>query len=245
VEHGVALADQKDNIMHYLALLIRPEQADTTHDPTEEMARYRQFHDAAAAAISAGDSLTPAATGVRITGGPDHPVITDGPFAEGAEVAGGYYVFDAENLDDAIALAQQIPLARYGAVEVRPMVVWNAPTQAVGDDWLALLLEPPENVEPPTAEQLDACHCKHAEFGRAAGDHILAGAPLHGPETATTVRVRDGNVVLTDGPFAEGAEVASGFYLLRATDKETAVKVAAMIPASAVELRRLTGVSGL
>jgi hypothetical protein len=245
VEHRVALADQKDDIMHYLALLISPEHAHTTHDPAEEMERYRQFHDAAAAAISVGDSLTPAAAGVRITGGPDHPVITDGPYAEGAEVAGGYYVFDADNLDDAIAVAQQIPLARYGAVEIRPMVAWNAPTQEVGADWLALLLEPPEDIQTPTAEQLDAATCKHAEFGRAAVDHILAGAPLHAPDTATTVRVRDGDVVLTDGPFAEGAEVASGFYLLKATDRETAVKVAAMIPASAVELRQLTGVSGL
>ena len=42
------------------------------------------------------------------------PIVTDGPFAEGAEVAGGYYVFEAENLDEALALARDIPAAKYG-----------------------------------------------------------------------------------------------------------------------------------
>jgi len=64
---------------------------------------------------------------VRITGGPDAPTVTDGPFAEGAEVAGGYYVFEAENLDEALALARDIPAAKHGAVEVWPMVMWNQP----------------------------------------------------------------------------------------------------------------------
>jgi hypothetical protein len=68
---------------------------------------------------------------------------------------------------------------------------------------------------------------------------------LHAPSTATTVRVRDGEVLLTDGPFAEGAEVANGFYLLSAADRDEAAKIASMIPASAVQLRRLAGIAGL
>jgi hypothetical protein len=67
---------------------------------------------------------------------------------------------------------------------------------------------------------------------------------LHEPATATTVRVRDGDVTLTDGPFAEGAEIATGFYVLKG-DRDEAVKLASMIPAGAVELRQLAGVSGL
>ena len=63
------------------------------------------------------------------------------PFAEGAEVAGGYYVFEADNLDEALALAQDIPAAKYGAVEVWPMVHWQAPEQPLTNDWLALLLD--------------------------------------------------------------------------------------------------------
>jgi hypothetical protein len=79
----------------------------------------------------------------------------------------------------------------------------------------------------------------------AAGDHIVAGAALHEPATATTVRVRDGQVLLTDGPFAESAEIATGVYLLAAADRDEAVKLAGMIPASTVEVRQLAGLSGL
>jgi hypothetical protein len=86
---------------------------------------------------------------------------------------------------------------------------------------------------------------QHVEFGKAVGDHILAGAPLHPPSTATTVTVRDGKVAFTDGPFVEGAEVANGFYVLSAADRDEAVKIASMIPATSVELRQLAGVSGL
>jgi hypothetical protein len=73
----------------------------------------------------------------------------------------------------------------------------------------------------------------------------VGGAALHEPATATTVRVRDGKVLLTDGPFAESAEIATGFYLLTAADREQAVKLASMIPASVVEVRQLAKVSAV
>ena len=97
--------------MHYFALLLGPEST-TAPDPeaaAAEMAAYQAFHAKAAPAIRGGDALTPSATGVRITGGPDAPTITDGPFAESAEVAGGYYVFEAENLDEALGVGPRHP----------------------------------------------------------------------------------------------------------------------------------------
>ncbi len=232
--------------MYYFALLRIAERELTADERRTETQAYTDFHTRAAEAIRGGDALTSAADGVRITGGRDHPLITDGPFAEGTEVAGGFYVFEADNLDDALALAQQVPAARYGAVEVWPMVHWQAPEAApTGDDWLALLLEPAETVAVPGTAEWEEGVSRHIEFNAAAGDHVLGGAPLHPPTTATTVRVRGTDVLLTDGPFAESAEVANGFYLLRAADRDEAAKVAAMIPASAVLLRRLAGVAGL
>ena len=233
--------------MHYFALLLGPEGARPTDpdDQVAEMTAYQAFHASAASAILAGDALLPSATGVRITGGPDSPSVTDGPFVEGAEVAGGYYVFEAENLDDALALARDVPAAKYGAVEVWPMVHWMAPSSPVGTAWLALLLESPDDVNVPGSPEWEAGAAAHVECASAVGDHFLAGAALHPPSTATTVRVRDGRVTLTDGPYVEGAEVANGFYVLSATDRDEAVKIASMIPASAVELRQLAGVSGL
>jgi hypothetical protein len=129
---------------------------------------------------------------------------------------------------------------------VWPMVRWIAPDRpTTGDDWLALLLEPAGTAPAPGSAEGKDGERRHGEFNRAASDHVLGGAPLHPPSTATTVRVRDGEVLLTDDPFAEGAEAANGFYLLRAADRDEAAKIAAMIPASAVQLRRLAGVSGL
>jgi hypothetical protein len=232
--------------MQYFALLISKERDLTSDEGAAEMAAYEAFHAKAASAIRGGDALLPAATAVRITGGPDAPIVTDGPFAEGAEVAGGYYVFEAENLDDALALARDIPAAKHGAVEIWPMAGPGPTPQPVeGPTWIALLLEPPDRPVPPGTPEWEAMVVQHQQFGAVAGDSIKGGAGLHPPSTATTVRVRDGEALITDGPYVEGAEVANGFYVISAADRDEAVKIASMIPASAVELRQRAGVSGL
>lgn len=231
--------------MQYFALLITHPRDLSPEQAAAEMTAYRDFHAKAGSAILGGDALASAAAAVSITGDLADRVITDGPFAEGAEVASGYYVFEADNLDEALALARDIPAAKYGAVEVWPMVHWTAPQQKLGSDWLALLLEPPEKVNTPGSEEWDRVVAQHVELGKTIGEHILSGAPLHPPSTATTVRVRDGKVTLTDGPYAEGAEVANGFYVLRAPDRDAAVKLAALIPATTVQVRQLAGIAGL
>jgi hypothetical protein len=232
--------------MQYFALLISKERNLTPEEGAAEMAAYEGFHAKVASAIRGGDALLPAASAVRITGGPDAPVVTDGPFAEGAEVAGGYYVFEAENLDEALAFARDVPAAKHGAVEIWPMAGPGlTPQPAEGPTWIALLLEPPDRAVQPGSAEWEAGVVRHQEFGAAAGQHIKGGAGLHPPSTATTVRVRDGEVLITDGPYIEGAEVANGFYVLSAADRDEAVKVASMIPASAVEVRQRAGVSGL
>ena len=74
-----------------------------------------------------------------------------------------------------------------------------------------------------------------AEYGEFTTDiqksgHFKAGDALHGVKTATTVRVRDGKVQRTDGPFAETKEQLAGFYLIEARDLNEAIRVAAKIP---------------
>jgi hypothetical protein len=236
--------------MQYFALLLSPSDApEDRTDPAAleaEMTAYHDFHAREASSIKAGDALTPAEAGVRIKGGPDAPVITDGPFPESAEIAGGFYVFEADDLDAALALGRQIPHAGKGAVEIWPMLMdFEPPTKLTGEHWLALLLEPPGTTVEPGTPQWEEGIKRHGEFGAAAGEHIIGGAALHGPTTATTVRVRDGETLLTDGPFVEGAEVANGFYVLSAADREEAAKLASMIPATTVEVRQLMGVAGL
>jgi hypothetical protein len=68
-----------------------------------------------------GNPLQPTstATTVRVQGG--KTLTTDGPFAETREQLGGYYLVEAKDLDEAIALAARIPSARMGSIEVRPI----------------------------------------------------------------------------------------------------------------------------
>ena len=59
---------------------------------------------------------------------------------------------------------------------------------------------------------------------------LVAAEPLHPVETATTVRVRNGQVTVTDGPFAETKEALAGFYLIEARDLNEAIQHASKIP---------------
>ena len=231
--------------MHYFALLLSPEHASPTPDDAGRRDDRLPGRSTPRPPRPSGPATrcSPSATGVRITGGPDAPTVTDGPFAESAEVAGGYYVFEADNLDDALELAREIPAAKYGGVEVWPMVHWIA-RECAGRQrsWLALLLEPPDDVVAPGSPRVGRGHRRARRVRQARqATTSVGGAPLHPPTTATTVRVRDGEVLLTDGPYVEGAEVANGFYCFDAADRDEAVKLASMIPATTVELRQLVG----
>lgn len=64
----------------------------------------------------------------------------------------------------------------------------------------------------------------------AGSGRLLAAEPLHPAHSATTVRVRNGNAALFDGPFAETKELLAGFYLIEAKDLNEALAVAARIP---------------
>jgi hypothetical protein len=69
----------------------------------------------------AGDALQPTsrATSVRLRGG--KVLCTDGPFAETKEQLGGFYVIEARDLDEAVAIAARVPAAAYGSIELRPI----------------------------------------------------------------------------------------------------------------------------
>lgn len=76
----------------------------------------------------------------------------------------------------------------------------------------------------------------------SAAGALVSGEPLQGSETATTVRVRNGETVFTDGPFAETKEVLGGFYLIDVDDLDAALGWAAKIPLApygSVEVRPL------
>ena len=81
-----------------------------------------------------------------------------------------------------------------------------------------------------------------------ATGHYLAAAPLHPVSTATSVRVRDGKRLVTDGPFAETREQLGGFFMIEAQDLDEATGIAARIPGArkgTVEIRPMIELAGL
>ncbi|HTU66443.1 MAG TPA: YciI family protein [Steroidobacteraceae bacterium] len=71
-----------------------------------------------------------------------------------------------------------------------------------------------------------------ADYGQTlkTNGKLIDGQPLHPTSTATTVRVRNGQLAITDGPFAETKEALAGFYLIDARDLNEAIQIAAKIP---------------
>ena len=111
--------------MEYMLLIYEGEQRFASLTPPEvgaELAEYEAFGKEFAGAIKGGNALQPtsAATTVRVREG--KRLITAGPFAETKEQLGGYYLVEAPDLDQALAMAAKIPGARFGSVEVRPIL---------------------------------------------------------------------------------------------------------------------------
>jgi len=80
-------------------------------------------------------------------------------------------------------------------------------------------------------EALFAEYHNYTEDIEASGNHI-GGEALMPTETATTIRVRNGETLLTDGPFAETKEQLGGYYLIEATSLDEAIEVASRIPSA-------------
>ena len=76
-------------------------------------------------AMVAGDALEKVSTATTVRVRNDNTETTDGPFAETREVLGGYYLLECKDLDEAIGYAAQIPSAKYGSVEIRPVMVFD------------------------------------------------------------------------------------------------------------------------
>ncbi len=110
----------------------------------DEESRWQQFSEAereatlgeyfqlsrdlvAAGKLHGGEELQPVASASTLRVRDGRAVVSDGPFAEAREQLGGFYLVDAVDLDDAIAIAARIPAARTGAIEVRPVVPHEMP----------------------------------------------------------------------------------------------------------------------
>ena len=116
--------------MQYMLLIYDDEQLWERMSESERKAILDEYFQFSASIRESGNYVgsnalqpTGTATSVRVRGG--ETLVTDGPFAETKEQLGGYYLVEATDVDQAIQLAARIPSARFGTVEVRPVMVFT------------------------------------------------------------------------------------------------------------------------
>jgi hypothetical protein len=120
--------------MRYLVLIYDEDTANPSPEPPdlaaigqvmEEYNAYSQLLRDRGAYV-AGEALQPVTTATTIRARDGQTMTTDGPFAETKEALGGFYLIEARDLDEALELAGACPGVRYGSVEVRPIVDFDA-----------------------------------------------------------------------------------------------------------------------
>ncbi len=214
--------------MQYLVLLYGDPADDAAPGTPEwdaDMERYVAFGELAGEAILGGEALWPNV--VRTVRHGDDVTVTDGPFAEVAEGLGGYYLLEAPNLDDAIELARHIPVVSgpSGVAEIRPvaMLMPSADPGPLPDRTarhLATIHGQATAADVPGTPEWDEGAAEHGRFAEEHAATVIGGAAVHPSSAATTIRVRDGELLVSDGPFLEAVEVVGGYYVLRGTAEE-------------------------
>src|SRR6478672_9657548 len=98
--------------------------------------------------------------------------------------------------------------------------------------YLCLIYENEKNWATMSKDQSDAVTAEYGAYTQGIKDsgHYIGGNALQPTPSATTLRVRNGKVSTTDGPFAETKEQLGGYYLIEATDLNDAIQVSARIP---------------
>jgi hypothetical protein len=191
--------------------------------------------------------LPQTAATVRVRDG--EPLVSDGPFAETKEFIAGFNLLECRDLDEAIEVAVKCPIALFHTLEVRAfadglrlddkaaafgcgedggarpylLIMWMGGTPAAGFDDQAVMDE-------GEAWRVDL---------EARGLQVLGNALL-GPEEARTIRIRDGETLITDGPFTETKEFIAGIDVVSCADHQQAIQLAVAHPIAryhAIEVR--------
>ncbi len=196
-----------------------------------------------------GRELEPPETAATVRVRDGETLVTDGPFAETKEFIAGFDLLECADLDEAIEVAVKHPSSWFQAIEIRPFMdgLWlgeEASAFARGEDGAArpyLLIMWMGGT--PAAPFDDQAVMEEGEAWRedleARGLQVLGNA-LEGTDTATTVRVRGGEMLLSDGPFIETKEFVAGIDVVSCADRQQAIQLAAAHPIAryhAIEVR--------
>lgn len=244
--------------MNYMLLIYSPESAWTREEWLACTVASAKICDElrAQGCFLAAAPLQPVATAatVRVRGG--ETLITAGPFAETTEQLGGFFLIKVPSLDEAIAVAARLPSAHKGTVEIRPVQHLDGVPEPRFDavpppDTTRYLLLCYDNdalwqkAGPAALSAAQAEAAAHTQQLARRGQYVAA-APLRPVTTATSVRIRQGKRLVTDGPFAETTEYLGGYYMVDARDLNDAIAIAAKHPGariSTVEVRQTVDLS--
>jgi hypothetical protein len=114
--------------MQFLLLIYGQESYWGTLSPEDQAKMYQEYGVLRQDLLDkkhyvGGNQLAPTTTATTVRLREGKKLVTDGPFAETKEHLGGYFLIEAKDLDEAIAIAARVPAARHGSIEVRPVVV--------------------------------------------------------------------------------------------------------------------------
>jgi hypothetical protein len=121
-----------EDTMRYALLVYHQPGAMDHLSPEEREATSREFYALRSdPACLDGAQLAPITAASTLRESAGRPLVTDGPFADTKEILGGFYIVEAADLDAATALAEQIPITRFGgAIEIRPLVPVPSPVES-------------------------------------------------------------------------------------------------------------------
>jgi len=194
-----------------------------------------------------GAPLGPEAAGARVRVRDGRALVSDGPFAEAKEVIAGFWIVEAADREEAVALARRAyelgeprPGARHGLVEVH-----HAKDREVcadsgkGTPFLLLYRNEPGLSDPDGSKMREMI--AFGEEAKRAGQ-FLEGAPLAQDPPSARILARGGRTLVLDGPFAESKEVVGGYDLFRVAGRAEAIELAKRCPAAKwgpIEVREL------
>ncbi|HTU87255.1 MAG TPA: YciI family protein [Solirubrobacteraceae bacterium] len=191
--------------------------------------------------------LPETAVTVRVRNG--ETLVSDGPFADTKEFIAGFDIIECADLDEALEVAAKHPSSWFQAIEVRPFrdgleLGEKAQRFARGEDpdgtpyCLMFCLDGIPAA--PDVEQAIVRDSRAWGKDMDARGLFVFGHPVEHKNAATTIRVRDGETLISDGPFAETHEFIGGVTVLDGVDREQAIELAAAHPLAAhhmVEVR--------
>jgi hypothetical protein len=175
-----------------------------------------------------GVSVDTAAAITCVRAHPDGVEIKDRASTERAQSTSGFWIVDVADRAEAIEIARRSPHARYGIVEVHPMLRRYAFSDpGTGIPYLFSFNREPGLCDPDGAKLREMVG--FAEELHAQGQ-LLETAPLAAAPPPARVETRGGTLLVTDGPFAEAKEGVGGYSLVRAASRTQAIAIAERYP---------------